>query len=168
MRSALATRLLAAFQNLRSRHLCFHCANLCQTVRRWLGIKSFDIQPGQEIGASKTVSNFVLGIAVRHMCREEGGGGGRCRLIAAGSRHQSIPEVWKYRIELEEVKYPREAMGYNRACLLESSVTVRLCVCWVTGRLKGTLRKLPCQFRRTQCDFLLLLLLSLLLLSFLL
>ena len=121
MRSALATRLLAAFQNLRSRHLCFHCANLCQTVRRWLGIKSFDIQPGQEIGASKTVSNFVLGIAVRYMCRE-GGGGGRCRLIAAGSRHQSIPEVWKYRIELEEVKYPREAMGYNRACLSKLSV----------------------------------------------
>ena len=134
MRSALATRLLAAFQNLRSRHLCFHCANLCQTVRRWLGIKSFDIQPGQEIGASKTVSNFVLGIAVRYM-RREGGGGGRCRLIAAGSRHQSIPEVWKYRIELEEVKYPREAMGYNRACLLELSVTVR--VSWVTGRLRG-------------------------------
>ena len=111
MRSALATRLLAAFQNLRSRHLCFHCANLCQTVRRWLGIKSFDIQPGQEIGASKTVSNFVLGIALRYGTCVEGEGGGRCRLIAAGSRHQSIPEVWKYRIELGEVKYPREAMG---------------------------------------------------------
>ena len=82
-----------------------------------------------------------------HRCRQQ---------VSIHPGSVEIPRSITDRIELGGVKYPREATGYNRAC-----VTVR--VSWAT---EGTLRKLPCQFRRTQCGFLLLLLLSLL--SFLL
>ena len=75
---------------------------------------------GRKLGRQKQFQILFLVLRYGTYVEREGVRG-RCRLIAAGSRHQSIPEVWKYRIELGEVKYPRA--GGNG---VQSSLPVRV------------------------------------------